>query len=308
MTKKTMLITSTILVVMAGAVLTGCKASKQSNTDTQKIVAVGAENEYADVIKQIGGKYVSVTGIMSNPETDPHSYEANTVDASAVNKATLIVQNGLGYDDFMTKLEKGASNSKRQVINVADTLGYASDTKNPHLWYHPDTMSKVAEKVASALENQMPAQKDYYENNLKKFNTSLGTWKQEIAELKTDEKGANVAVTEPVADYLVDAAELTNKTPWNYQAAVMNGVDPSPQDVKTQQNLFNEKTIKVFLYNSQAVDDSTTALLDLAKQNNIPVVGVYETMPNNYTYQKWMEAETKAIISALKDGKSTEKL
>lgn len=308
MIKKTMIMTSTIVVVMAGAILTGCKASKQSNTDRQKIVAVGAENEYADVIKQIGGKYVSVTGIMSNPETDPHAYEANTVDASAVSKATLIVQNGLGYDDFMTKLEKGTSNPKRQIINVTDTLGYASDTKNPHLWYHPDTMSKVAEKIASALESQMPSQKDYYENNLKKFNTSLGTWKQEIAEVKTDEKGANVAVTEPVADYLVDAAELTNKTPWNYQAAVMNGVDPSPQDVKTQQNLFNEKTVKVFLYNRQAVDDSTTALLDLAKKNNIPVVGVYETMPSNYTYQKWMEAETKAIISALKDGKSTEKL
>lgn len=308
MKKKTMMITSTIVVAMAGAVLTGCKETKSSSTDDKKIVAVGAENEYADVIKQIGGKYVSVKGIMTNPETDPHSYEANTGDASIVNKATLIVQNGLGYDDFMTKLEKGSSNSKRQVINVADDLGYGSDTKNPHLWYHPDTMSKVAQKVASALENQMPDKKHYFEKKLTKFNSSLDPWKKEINELKTDEKAANVAVTEPVADYLVDAAELTNKTPWNYQAAVMNGVDPSPQDVKTQQNLFNDKTVKVFLYNRQAVDDSTTALLDLAKKNNIPVVGVYETMPANYHYQKWMEAETKAIIEALKDGKSTEKL
>ena len=38
---------------------------------------------------------------MSNLSTDPHSYEADTKDASEIRKATLIVQNGLGYDDFM---------------------------------------------------------------------------------------------------------------------------------------------------------------------------------------------------------------
>ena len=73
-------------------------------------------------------------------------------------------------------------------------------------------------------------------------------------------------------------------------------------------NLFKNKEIKVFLYNQQAVDESTTELLNLAKENNVPVVGVYETMPSGYTYQKWMESETKAIIKAIQDGKSTEKL
>ncbi len=48
------------------------------------IKAVGAENEYADVIRQIGGQYVSVAGIMSDPNVDPHSYEASTQDAALV--------------------------------------------------------------------------------------------------------------------------------------------------------------------------------------------------------------------------------
>ena len=311
--KRVGLRTGAMLIAVSAlfsVVLTGCnsKTTSASTAASGKIVAVGAENEYADVISQIGGKYVSVTGIMSNPETDPHSYEANTTDAAIVSKATLIVENGLGYDDFMDKLESSSKSSKKTVINVAKELGYADDTKNPHLWFKPNTMPKVAELVAKSLENQMPDQKQYFESQLAKFNDSLKTWTADLNELKKDYANTAVAVTEPVSDYLVEAAGLDIKTPWAYQASVMNGTDPSPQDVKTQQNLFSSKQVKVFLYNRQAVDDSTTALLNLAKSNNIPVVGVYETMPSKYTYQKWMEAETEAIIKAIKSGVSTETL
>lgn len=306
------------LAVTAALFLTamfgGCSASNASSgsaskgSGTKKIVAVGAENEYGDVISQIGGIYVSVTSIMSNPETDPHSYEASTKDAALVGKSTLIVENGLGYDDFMDKLASGSPNVNRTVINVAKELGYSDNTPNPHLWYHPDTMPKVAELVAKELEKQMPDQAQAFENNLSKFKDSLNTWSNELDTLKKNDGGTSVAVTEPVADYLVDAAGLSNKTPWTYQASVMNETDPAPQDVKTQQDLFNNKSVKVFLYNRQAVDDSTKELLTLAKKNNIPVVGVYETMPLHYTYQKWMETETTAIQKAIEQGMSSEEL
>ena len=279
-----------------------------ASSEVKQLVAVGAENEYADIISQIGGQYVSVTGIMSNPETDPHTYEADTKDAALVGKAALVVENGLGYDDFMDKLISGSPNANRTVINVAKELKYSDDTPNPHLWFQPNTMPKVAELVAQALEKQMPEQKQTFEDNLSKFKNSLSAWTDKIAALKKADGGVGVAVTEPVSDYLVEAAGLANKTPWAYQAAVMNGTDPAPQDVKTQQDLFSNKTIKVFLYNQQAVDDSTKALLELAQKNKIPVVGVYETMPTNYTYQKWMEAETTAIQNAIEKGVSTEEL
>jgi zinc/manganese transport system substrate-binding protein len=300
------------LVSIAAFALTSCSSRKTldsaASSGGRKIIAVGAENEYADIISQIGGKYVSVTGIMSDPSTDPHSYEADTKDASVVSKADLIVENGLGYDDFIDKLISGSPNSSRTVINVAKELGYPNDTANPHLWYKADTMPKVAVQITKDLESKMPDQKQYFEDQLTKFNKSLKTWTNELNQLKQSYTKVGAAVTEPVPDYLLQAAGLAVKTPWAFQAAVMNGTDPSPQDVKTQQDLFKNKQVKVFLYNRQAVDDATTALLNLAKSNNIPIVGVYETMPTHYTYQTWMEAETEAIIKALKNGTSTETL
>ena len=126
------------------------------------IQVVGAENEYADIMKQIGGQYVSVTAIISNAGTDPHSYESNTKDASAVSKATLIVQNGLGYDDFMDNLESSSTNTNRTVIDVAKALGYGDDTKNPHLWYKPDTMPKLAKLIAKNLESSATRSKKIF--------------------------------------------------------------------------------------------------------------------------------------------------
>ena len=84
-------------------VASGCSASTaevsgSSGSGGGKIAAVGAENEYADVIQQVGGKYVQVSAIMSNPNTDPHTFEASASVARLVSAAQLVVQNGVGYD------------------------------------------------------------------------------------------------------------------------------------------------------------------------------------------------------------------
>ena len=70
-----------------------------------------------------------------------------------------------------------------------------------------------------------------------------------------------------------------NLTPFTFQADIMNGVDPSPQDVTLQNGLFSGHRVKVFLYNQQVTDSLTESFLAKAQQDGIPVVGVYETMP-----------------------------
>ena len=295
--------------VAAMMLLTGCgsgQAATQTPPANKVINAVGAENEYANVIQQIGGQYVSVVGIMSDPNVDPHSYEASTQDSALVAGASLIVENGLGYDDFMDKLEAASPSPSRTVIIVAQVLGDPATTSNPHLWFDPKTMPKVAAAIAQALETQLPAQAPYFAGQLATFDNSLNNWNKDLTNLQQGYTGAGVAVTEPVADYMLQAAGMNIKTPWGFQAAVMNGTDPSPQDVQTQDNLLRQRQVKALIYNQQAVDDVTTALMKLAKDNQIPIVGVYETMPPGLTYQTWMEQEANNLIKALKDGVSTE--
>ncbi len=272
------------------------------------IQAVGAENEYANVLSQIGGRYVQVTAIMSDPNTDPHTFEASPTVAQEVGRAQLVVQNGLGYDGFMTQVENSASSSDRRVIDVQHLLGLPDSTPNPHLWYKPSTMPAVAARIAHDLSVLQAAHASYFQDRLKAFDGSLGPWRQSISELATGDAGAPVAVTEPVGDYLLQAARLDDRTPWELQADVMNGVDLSPQNVTLQENLLRQHQVKALLYNQQVTDSVTQTFLGIAGPSGIPVVGVYETMPPGYTYQTWMLAETRALRHALEDGASTHHL
>ena len=298
----------------AAAVLlaAGCSARVAANADAAAsgvIVAVGAENTYASVISQIGGKYVSVTAIESNPNTDPHSFEASPSVANAVATARLVVQNGLGYDGYMDKIEAAAPNPARKVIDVQQLLRLPDATPNPHLWYSPATMPAVAKALASDLSALQPAHAAYFKANEHRFDRSLGPWYRAIGQFKAAFPGAHVATTEPVGDYMLQAAGTTNLTPFGFQADIMNGVDPSPQYVSLENSLFASHKIKAFLYNQQVTDSLTQSFLAEASKSGIPVVGVYETMPTpGYDYQSWMLAEVQALKRAVADKISTQKL
>jgi zinc/manganese transport system substrate-binding protein len=272
------------------------------------ISAVGVENQYADVIAQIGGKYVQVSAIETDPNTDPHTFEASPKVASQIAAAAIVVENGVGYDSWVDKIIAAAQAAGRKVINVQHLLGLPDSAPNPHLWYESKTMPAVAKAVASDLAGLDPAHASYFEANAAKFDASLKPWFAAIASFKASYSDTPVAVTEPVADYMIQAVGCDILTPFSLQAAIMNGTDPSPQDITTQNDLFAGHKVKVFLYNRQVTDTLTTSFLNLAKKNGIPVVGVYETMPTGYRYQSWMVAEVSALQQAVTHKVSTEKL
>ena len=298
-------------VVLAGAVaalaLAGC-SSGGAAAAKGTVSAVGAENEYANVLGQIGGRYVRVSAILDNPNTDPHTFEASPQVAREVSSAQLIVQNGLGYDSWMNKIEAATPNPKRKVITVQQVLGLPDSTPNPHLWYDPATMPAVAKVMAADLAALQPAHKAYFQARLKTFDRSLALWRNAIAQFKAKYPGTTAATTEPVADYLLTAMGITNLTPFRFQADIMNGVDPAPEDIALENSLFAQHKVKLFAYNQQVTDSLTTSIRDNALKAGVPVVGVYETMPAGYDYQSWMLAEVNAIGKAVASKISTQKL
>jgi zinc/manganese transport system substrate-binding protein len=292
-----------LLAVLAAVIATAAAAwsgGAIAAPGAGQIVAVGAESQYANVISQVGGKYVQASAIMSNPNTDPHSFEASIAVAREVGGAQLVVQNGVGYDAFMNTIESAAPSSGRTVINVQQLLKLPDSTPNPHLWYDPATMPRVAGSIAAALSVIQPSHKAYFEANAAAFGDSLGKLAAAIASFKAAYPGTRVATTEPVADYLLTALGADNLTPWTFQADVMNGVDPSPQNVAVQRALFTGHKVRVLLYNQQVTDTLTESFITLAEQNHIPVVGVYETMPDpGYDYQTWMQTEVRDLREAV---------
>jgi zinc/manganese transport system substrate-binding protein len=293
----------------AGLLAACSSASGAPTAPSGGIVAVGAENEYANVIGQIGGKYVHVTAILKNPNTDPHTFESSPSVSQTVSSAQLVVQNGVGYDSWMNKIEAATPNPKRKVIDVQTLLHLPDSTPNPHLWYAPSTMPAVAKAITADLTALLPAHAAVFKANLARFDASLQPWYQALAHFKAAYPGTPVATTEPVGDYMLRAAGTRNLTPFRFQADVMNGVDPSPQDVSFQEGLFSGHKVRVFLYNQQVTDTLTQSFLGLARKYGIPVVGLYETMPTpGFSYQSWMLAEVQAVQKAVADKITTARL
>lgn len=294
----------TVIVLAAAAALAGCSGARTEG----RIRAVGVESQYADVIAQIGGPFVSVAAIETNPNTDPHAFEANPAIAAELASANLVVENGLGYDAWAGKLLAATPSTLRSVIDVQHLMRLPDTTFNPHLWYAPQTMPAVAQAVANVLATLEPEHAGYFHANVQKFDASLAPWKAALAAIARQFHGTAVAVTEPVADYLLDAAGLGIATPRALELAVMNGTDPAPQDVAAQNKLLTQRQVKALVYNQQVTDALTQAFLERARRAGIPVVGVYETMPLGFRYQSWMLAETRAVRDALARGVSTQTL
>lgn len=273
------------------------------------IKVVAAENEYGSVASQIGGRYVRVQSIESSPNADPHTYELSPSVAQDVSSGQVLIENGIGYDDWMIKLASASPSATRQVVDVQHLLGLPDSTPNPHLWYAPATMPKVAGALAGDLARLQPAHAAYFRANVARFDASLRPWLAAIAAFRATHAGTPVATTEPVADYMLQALGARNLTPFSFQAAIMNGTDPSPQGISGQNALLGQHRVKVLVHNQQVTDPLTQSFVTAARGAGVPVVGVYETMPTpGYDYQSWMLAEVRAIEKAVVDRTSTSTL
>ena len=299
--------TAALAVTVAGCGNSATSANTSNNTAV--ISVIGAENEYANVLGQIGGRYVQASAILDNPNTDPHTFEASPSVAQKVSAAQLIVQNGVGYDSWISRMESASPNPQRKVIVVQHLLGLPDSTPNPHLWYDPATMPKVAKAMAADLSAIQPAHAAYFQANLNAFDRSLTPWLDAIAQFKAKYPNTKVATTEPVADYLLSAMGAKNLTPFTFQADIMNGVEPSPQDIALENSFFTQHKVKAFAYNQQVISALTTSIRQAALKAGVPVVGVYETMPTpGYNYQSWMLAQVEALQKAVASKVSTQKL
>jgi zinc/manganese transport system substrate-binding protein len=299
MSKKSLLIIGASLagLVLISVVLSLVKGTSP-NDSAGRLKVVVAENTWGSIAAQIGGSRVDVTSIITDPAADPHLYESGAKDASAITSADVVIVNGLGYDDFVTKILEGSPNKNRVVINVANFLG-AKDGDNPHFWYDIGRVNIVAVELQKQFAAKDTAGADSYQANLATFADSLQPLYNRLDNILSTYPKAPVAYTERVAGYMLTQAGLQTQTPPGFAAAMEEGNEPSPADQAAMLGLLTGKKIKVLLYNPQASSAVTDHIRDVAAQNDIPTVAVTETIPGGTTYQLWMQDQLNALTIAL---------
>jgi zinc/manganese transport system substrate-binding protein len=266
-------------------------------TPAQPVKVVAAENVYGDIARQVGGADAAVTSILSNPDQDPHEFEASPSTARALGAAAIVVYNGADYDPWAQKLLSGSPAPSRKVISVAELVG-KKPGDNPHLWYDPDAVSALARTLAATLDDLDPTHKATYQSRLATFEKSMTPLAAQIAALRRKYAGTPVTATEPVFGYMAAALELEMRNP-GFQLAVMNDAEPSAAEIGAFEQDLRSRAVRVLIYNSQTSDALTRRMRMIAQEAGVPVVGVTETEPPGKDYQEWMRSQLDAVDRAL---------
>jgi zinc/manganese transport system substrate-binding protein len=276
-------------------------AGSSSAGATAPVTVVASTDVWGSIVSTIGGDRVKVTSLISDPAVDPHSYEANGQNLLAVSRAALIVQNGGGYDDFLTKMVDSAG-SKATVLDAVDISGYAATDGevNEHVWYDFPTVAKVAVQIRTALTAASPADAAVFSANTAAFNKQLTALEAKEAAIKSSSAGVGVAITEPVPLYLLSAAGLVNRTPPEFSEAIESENDAPASVIVKNLALFSGHQVKALVYNEQTTGPQTEQVLDAAKKNGIAVVPVTETLPAGMDYLAWMNANVDTVAAAVR--------
>jgi zinc/manganese transport system substrate-binding protein len=296
----------TFIVLMALVIcLPGCadeqnaiKQNTANSTPPAKIKVAAAEKFYGEVAQAVGDDQVDVISILTNPDQDPHEYEPTAEASRTVADAQVVIYTGIGYDDWMDKFIKADSSAgTKYVVNVAtDILGKASGD-NPHIWYDPATMPKLAEKLASDLAKLDPGHASDYTQRAQAYISSLAPLNDKIARLKQSTPML-IDVSEPVFGYMADALNFKTNDP-KFAKAIEEGNDPSASDVIQVQNDIKNKRIKFFVYNIQTDSPTVKNIVQLAESNGVPLVRVTETEPSGKNYMQWMSEQLDQVSQAL---------
>jgi zinc/manganese transport system substrate-binding protein len=285
-----------LVIALVGAASAGCGSSSASSG---RIGVVASTNVYGDIVRQIGGGRVDVTSILHDPNADPHLFEASNQTALAVARARVVVQNGLGYDAWMTKLENASPSKSRTVVTIGDALAVNGSDANPHVWYDVARLPRIAAAVAQALAQADPKHAGAYRRNERRFLQSAAPLVHEVAAIRQRSAGTAIASTEPVAGYLTADAGLRDLSPASFTRAIESGSEPSPAAVADVGRLISAHRVAALLYNAQSVSPITKRVLSLANAAGVPVVPVSETLPAGTSYQQWLLGEARALEAAL---------
>jgi len=289
-------------VALLALMLSGCDRSgpAPSRASGGGFQVVAAENFWGSIAAQLAGTKASVTSIIVNPATDPHSYEPNAQDARTIAGAQLAIVNGIGYDNWAPKLLEASPLSGRIVLNVGTLLGL-HEGDNPHQWYSPSSVTRVVRRIVADYDALEPSAAAYFSRRKQAFLTrDLARYDALRKEIRAKYAGTPVGYSESIFRPLGEDLGLKLITPYSFAKAIAEGGDVSAQDKQLTDTQARKRLIKIWVFNSQNVTPDVQRINDIARERKIPIATVTETLsPASDSFEQWQVAELEGIARAL---------
>lgn len=282
-----------LMLATLALVFTAC--NKKDTKKNAGVNVVTTTNVYGDIAKQVVGKYGTVTPLISNGDVDPHDFEPTTKTAHQINKADLVIANGLGYDSWANRLAKA---NHKKIVDVGSDIMHFKKDSNPHIWYDLKMPKKYVNYLVDKLGKIDPKHKSQFKENGMKYLKKITKLQEDQAQIN-GKNSKPVFVSEPVFDYMLEDTgfKIADK---DFEEAVENETDPSAKVIQQMNKAINDKQIAFFVNNTQASSSTVNSFVRLAKKSKIPVIEVRETMPNGVSYVNWMQDNINKLMKVSK--------
>ena len=307
-----------VVATLAVAALTACGTNGDFGADASgdgadDVEVVASTNIYASIADAVIGEPGYVSAIIEDMTTDPHSFEASPADATRITNADLVVYNGAGYDAFIDQALDTTAGIPTVVGTEAfesatDTIvdyhdhdhdrhdhdhdhdhDHAESSQNEHVWTSLPTVRVIAEQIAEELGQLDPGNAEAYTQNATDFTARIDNLENEVENLRQTTVGSEYAQSEDIGQYLFDSLGLIDVTPPAFLSAIHADSDPSARDFDAMMRLVSAGEVEFFAYNTQTETAVTTQIREAAEANDVAVVELTETLPEDMDYLTWIE-------------------
>jgi zinc/manganese transport system substrate-binding protein len=156
-----------VVLVLLGMMACQPSAGPASNPEKSIVVTYSA---LGSIVKELVGDKAAVTVSIPNG-LDPHEWEPSAKDIEAINKADVVIQNGLGLEGGMEKTLEVAKKGGAKVFIAADYIAVrrvgcgegipsgdpdqAIGAEDPHLWTDPVAIKEIVSALANRLKSDL---------------------------------------------------------------------------------------------------------------------------------------------------------
>ncbi len=267
-----------------------------------------------DLVARVGGEHVQVTTLMG-PGVDPHLFKATASDVLKLQRADVIVYNGLMLEGKMGDLFVRMARAGKQVHAVADGLpkelliggdGDGGGHPDPHVWFDVSLWARGVDGVAGVLGKAAPAHADVFRQNAERVRgelAALHAWA--TAKAAEVPEGQRVLVTSH------DAYSYFGRA-YGFEVVGLQGLSTVSEaalaDVAKLVDFIKARGLKAIFVETSV---SPAALQRIAKDARVSIggelfsdaMGMPGQMENGYdlgTYEGMVKHNLNTIVEALK--------
>ncbi|MBO0593647.1 zinc ABC transporter substrate-binding protein [Cellulophaga sp. E16_2] len=299
-----------LIITLCTLAIISCKSDKKDNG---KINVVTTTSMITDLVKNIGGDYINLQGLMGSG-VDPHLYKASEGDVSKLSEADIIFYNGLHLEGKLVEVFEKMAHQNKKTIALSDALDentligseFFASNYDPHIWFNVDYWKEATKYVVKQLSEALPEHQAVFKANGEAYLNKLEALKTRLNKIiQTLPEDQRVLVTAH------DAFNYFGKS-FGFEVVGLQGLSTATeagvQDVQKMSDFIIDRKVKAIFIESSVPRRTIEAVKAAvnAKNHDVEIGGsLYSDALGNPdsiegTYIGMFEYNVNTIVNALK--------